>query len=79
MTNGDALVTGANGKPSKGILLNDFSDGNDMVVVASLLGTGGDDRSIILQLGTNSFSIFSADVGSGAVDVDVTFTAQRIA
>ncbi len=32
MTNGDALVTGANGKVSKGILLNDFSDGNDMVV-----------------------------------------------
>lgn len=32
MTNGDALVTGANGKPSKGILLNDFSNGNDMVV-----------------------------------------------
>ncbi|MEO7425886.1 MAG: ABC transporter substrate-binding protein [Fibrobacteria bacterium] len=32
MTNGDALVTGANGKTSKGILLNDFSDGNDMVV-----------------------------------------------
>jgi NitT/TauT family transport system substrate-binding protein len=32
MTNGDALVTGANGKPSKGILLNDYSNGNDMVV-----------------------------------------------
>src|SRR3954452_1709102 len=32
MTNGDALVTGANGKPSKGIVLNDYSDGNDMVV-----------------------------------------------
>jgi NitT/TauT family transport system substrate-binding protein len=32
MTNGDALVTGANGKPSKGILLNDYSDGNDMIV-----------------------------------------------
>ena len=32
MTNGDALVTGANGKPGKGILLNDFSNGNDMVV-----------------------------------------------
>lgn len=32
MTNGDALVTGANGKASKGILLNDYSDGNDMVV-----------------------------------------------
>jgi NitT/TauT family transport system substrate-binding protein len=32
MTNGDALVTGANGKVGKGILLNDFSNGNDMVV-----------------------------------------------
>ncbi len=32
MTNGDALVTGASGKPSKGILLNDYSNGNDMVV-----------------------------------------------
>lgn len=32
MTNGDALVTGANGKPGKGILMNDFSNGNDMVV-----------------------------------------------
>lgn len=32
MTNGDALVTGANGKVGKGILLNDFSDGNDMIV-----------------------------------------------
>ncbi len=32
MTNGDALVTGAAGKGAKGILLNDFSDGNDMIV-----------------------------------------------
>ncbi|WP_035614727.1 ABC transporter substrate-binding protein [Haloferula sp. BvORR071] len=34
MTNGDALVTGATGKPSVGILINDFSNGNDMVVAA---------------------------------------------
>jgi NitT/TauT family transport system substrate-binding protein len=34
MTNGDALVTGANGKPSVGILINDFSNGNDMIVAA---------------------------------------------
>jgi len=34
MTNGDALVTGATGKPSVGIILNDFSNGNDMVVAA---------------------------------------------
>ena len=32
MTNGDALVTGSTGKPSVGILINDFSNGNDMIV-----------------------------------------------
>jgi len=32
MTNGDALVTGATGAPSKMILINDYSNGNDMVV-----------------------------------------------
>ncbi|MEM7600453.1 MAG: ABC transporter substrate-binding protein [Verrucomicrobiota bacterium] len=32
MTNGDALVTGATGKPSVGILINDFSNGNDMFI-----------------------------------------------
>lgn len=32
MTNGDALVTGATGAPSKAILINDYSNGNDMVV-----------------------------------------------
>lgn len=32
MTNGDALVTGATGAPSRAILINDYSNGNDMVV-----------------------------------------------
>jgi NitT/TauT family transport system substrate-binding protein len=32
MTNGDQLVTGASGGPSVAILLNDYSNGNDMVV-----------------------------------------------
>lgn len=32
VTNGDALVTGATGKPSVAILLNDYSNGNDMIV-----------------------------------------------
>ena len=32
MTNGDALVVGAVGKTSVGILLNDYSNGNDMLV-----------------------------------------------
>jgi NitT/TauT family transport system substrate-binding protein len=32
MTNGDALVTGATGAKSVAILLNDYSNGNDMIV-----------------------------------------------
>ncbi len=32
MTNGDALVTGATGAPSRAIVINDFSNGNDMIV-----------------------------------------------
>jgi NitT/TauT family transport system substrate-binding protein len=32
MTNGDALVTGSSGSPSVGIIINDYSNGNDMVV-----------------------------------------------
>lgn len=34
MTNGDALVTGATGKPSIAIIINDYSNGNDMFVAA---------------------------------------------
>lgn len=32
VTNGDALVTGSSGSPSIAILINDYSNGNDMVV-----------------------------------------------
>lgn len=32
MTNGDALVMGSQGAPSVGIVMNDYSNGNDMVV-----------------------------------------------
>jgi NitT/TauT family transport system substrate-binding protein len=42
MTNGDALVTGATGKPSVAFLLNDFSNGNDMVVAAPGIETLAD-------------------------------------
>lgn len=34
MTNGDALVTGANAKPSVAIVINDYSNGNDMLIGA---------------------------------------------
>jgi NitT/TauT family transport system substrate-binding protein len=33
MTNGDALVSGSSGARSVGIVLNDYSNGNDMIVV----------------------------------------------
>jgi NitT/TauT family transport system substrate-binding protein len=32
VTNGDALVTGSSGAPSKCIVMNDYSNGNDMIV-----------------------------------------------
>ncbi|WP_428264853.1 ABC transporter substrate-binding protein [Haliangium sp.] len=39
MTNGDALVVGATGLPSKAILINDYSNGNDMVVARPGIGS----------------------------------------
>jgi NitT/TauT family transport system substrate-binding protein len=35
VTNGDALVTGSTGAPSVAIVINDFSNGNDMIVAKS--------------------------------------------
>ncbi|HEX3594502.1 MAG TPA: ABC transporter substrate-binding protein [Polyangiaceae bacterium] len=35
MTNGDALVTGSTGAPSVAIVINDFSNGNDMIIAKS--------------------------------------------
>ena len=42
MTNGDALVTGGTGKPSVGIIINDYSNGNDMIVAAPGINTLAD-------------------------------------
>ncbi len=39
VTNGDALVTGANGARSKAILINDYSNGNDQIVAAPNIKT----------------------------------------
>lgn len=53
VTNGDALVTGATGKPSVCILLNDYSNGNDMIVakpgIASLKELKG--KTVALEEG----------------------------
>ena len=39
MTNGDALVTGATGAQNVMILINDYSNGNDMIVAAPGIST----------------------------------------
>ena len=39
MTNGDALVTGSTGAKNVAILINDYSNGNDMVVAAAGIST----------------------------------------
>ncbi len=42
VTNGDALVTGSTGAPSVAILINDYSNGNDMIVAKKGIKTLAD-------------------------------------
>ena len=42
VTNGDALVNGSSGAPSKCILINDYSNGNDMIVAKPGIKTVAD-------------------------------------
>ena len=75
MTNGDALVTGATGKRSIGILINDFSNGNDMLVgksgladVASLKG-----KKIGVEVGfVGHLLVLKALEKAGLTEKDVT-------
>ncbi len=89
MTNGDALVTGANGKASKGILLNDFSDGNDMIVakpgIASIKDLKG--KSVGVEVGfVDHLLLLKGLEANGLKESDVTLvnmptgqTAQGLA
>ena len=89
MTNGDALVTGANGKPSKGILLNDFSNGNDMVVAKAGIKTMKDlkGKKIGVEVGfVDHLLVLKALEAAGMTEKDVTLvnmptnqTAQGLA
>jgi NitT/TauT family transport system substrate-binding protein len=75
MTNGDALVTGATGARSVAILLNDYSNGNDMVVarpgiksVAELKG-----KKIGVELGfVSHLLLLQALQSAGLKESDVT-------
>ncbi len=42
VTNGDALVTGSSGAPSKCIVMNDYSNGNDMIIAKPGIKTMAD-------------------------------------
>jgi NitT/TauT family transport system substrate-binding protein len=74
MTNGDALVTGSSGAKSVGILINDYSNGNDMVVaqpkiknVAALKG-----KKVGVEVGFLSHLLLINALGSvGLTDKDV--------
>jgi NitT/TauT family transport system substrate-binding protein len=74
MTNGDALVTGSSGSKSVGILINDYSNGNDMVVaqpkiknVAALKG-----KKIGVEVGFLShLLLINALKSAGMTDKDV--------
>lgn len=50
MTNGDALVTGGTGKPSVGIIINDYSNGNDMIVAKPGIDTLADLKGMKIGL-----------------------------
>lgn len=89
MTNGDALITGATGAPSVIILVNDYSDGNDMIVaqqgiesVAELKG-----KKIGIEVGfVEHLLLLTALEKNGLTEKDVTLvntpthqTAQTLA
>ncbi|MEY4508431.1 MAG: hypothetical protein RLZZ450_553 [Pseudomonadota bacterium] len=74
MSNGDALVTGSSGAKSVGILINDYSNGNDMVVakpgvksVAALQG-----KKVGVEVGFLShLLLINALKSAGLTDQDV--------
>jgi NitT/TauT family transport system substrate-binding protein len=75
MTNGDALVTGSSGQASVAILINDYSNGNDMVVakpgitsVAQLKG-----KKVGVEVGfVSHLLLMNALQSAGLTDKDVT-------
>lgn len=75
MTNGDTLVTGANGAKGVMILINDFSNGNDMIVakpgiekVADLKG-----KTVGVEVGfVDHLLLLKALESAGLAEADVT-------
>jgi NitT/TauT family transport system substrate-binding protein len=76
MTNGDALVVGAkSGKPSTAILINDYSNGNDMVIGGPKIGKLADLRGkkIGVEVGfVSHLLLLKALESAGLKESDVT-------
>ena len=75
MTNGDALVTGATGKPSVFILIDDYSNGNDMIVGAPGINSIKDlkGKKVGLEYGFVEHLLFMKGLEvNGMTDKDVT-------
>ncbi|MDA1193526.1 MAG: ABC transporter substrate-binding protein [Candidatus Poribacteria bacterium] len=75
MTNGDSLVIGATAKPNVGILINDFSNGNDKVVakpgIANVMGLKG--KKVGVEVGFVSHLLLTKALESaGMKESDIT-------
>ena len=74
MTNGDAMVIGSSGKACKGIILNDYSNGNDMVVARPGIGTvaGLKGKKVGVELGfVSHLLLLTALEANGMQEADV--------
>ncbi len=75
MTNGDAMVTGASGKASTCIVLNDYSFGNDMIVAApgikSIKALKGKKIGVELNV-VDHLLLLKALEANGMTEADVT-------
>ncbi len=75
MTNGDALVTGATAKPSVCILINDFSNGNDMLIAKSGINSVKDlkGKKVALEEGfVPHLLVLKAMEEAGMAESDIT-------
>jgi NitT/TauT family transport system substrate-binding protein len=82
MTNGDALMAGSSGAPSVGILINDYSNGNDMLVARPGIERVADLRSkrIGVEVGVVDHLLLMEALGSagmGEADVQIVNTKTQ--
>ena len=74
MTNGDALVTGATGGKNVMILVNDYSNGNDMIIAAPGIGSVADlkGKKVGVEIGfVSHLLLLNALEKAGLTEADV--------